>query len=176
MPIQIYIENFSSKKNLKNFRQKTLIFFKYLLKTGGSNEYPQSMLLSKNTKIMYTLYTPVLQYKSGVKGGQNYISRFSWWLYSSAPIDSVREQERPWSDWAVAQTWLGLRSTQILRKEIFACRGSCSSLFCIVTVWWNQGGSRMMIRSNYRIYNVFEHFFKPYLFRKIREKKQKKKL
>ena len=30
---------------------------------GGSNEYPQSMFLSRNKKIMYT---PVLLYKSGV--------------------------------------------------------------------------------------------------------------
>ena len=32
---------------------------------GGSNEYPQSMFLSKNKKNRYTLRTPVLLYKSG---------------------------------------------------------------------------------------------------------------
>ena len=34
-----------------------------LLQQGGSNEYPQSMFLSRNKKKMYT---PVLLYKSGV--------------------------------------------------------------------------------------------------------------
>ena len=33
---------------------------------GGSNEYPQSMFLSKKKKIMYTPVNPVLLYKSGV--------------------------------------------------------------------------------------------------------------
>ena len=35
---------------------------------GGSNEYPQSMFWSKNKKIGIPLQTPVLLYKSGVKG------------------------------------------------------------------------------------------------------------
>ena len=33
---------------------------------GGSNEYPQSMFLSKNKKIGIPLQTPVFLYKSGV--------------------------------------------------------------------------------------------------------------
>ena len=48
----------------------------YLLeppRRGGSNEYPQSMFLSKIRKIMYS----VLLYKSGVERGQNYIGMFS---------------------------------------------------------------------------------------------------
>ena len=61
-----YIENFTSKK-IENFQIKTLIFFIFLLKTdceyslepprrGDSNEYPQSMFLSRN--IMYTPVNP----------------------------------------------------------------------------------------------------------------------
>ena len=38
---------------------------------GDSNEYPQSMLLSRNKKIMYSPITLALLYKSGVQGGQN---------------------------------------------------------------------------------------------------------
>ena len=33
---------------------------------GGSNEYPQSMFLIRNKKIMYTPVNPSLLYKSGV--------------------------------------------------------------------------------------------------------------
>ena len=54
-PMQIY-RKFHLLK-LEIFRQKTLIFFIFLLKTqivgtrrGGSNEYPQSMFLSRNKK------------------------------------------------------------------------------------------------------------------------------
>ena len=43
----------------------------------GSNEYPQSMFVSKIRKIMYTPVNPVLLYKSRVEGGQNYIGVFS---------------------------------------------------------------------------------------------------
>ena len=55
-----YIENFTSKT--ENFQIKKIIFFIFLLKNidcgyslepprrGGSNEYPQSMTLSKNKK------------------------------------------------------------------------------------------------------------------------------
>ena len=44
---------------------------------GGSNEYPRSMFWSKNKKNRYTLYTPVLLYKSGVQGGIHYTDMFS---------------------------------------------------------------------------------------------------
>ena len=55
-----YIENFTSK-NIKFSDKKNLIFFIFLLKTdcgyllepprrGSSNEYPQSMFLSRNKK------------------------------------------------------------------------------------------------------------------------------
>ena len=46
---------------MKIFRYKILIFFIFLLKTrGGSNEYPQSMFLSRNKKKCIPLLTPVL--------------------------------------------------------------------------------------------------------------------
>ena len=45
---------------------------------GGSNEYPQSMVWSKNKKkIDIPLDTPVLLYKSGVQGGIHYTDMFS---------------------------------------------------------------------------------------------------
>ena len=53
---------------------------------GGSNEYPQSMFLSWNKKIMYTPVNPSLLYESGVLGGQNYIGMFSWWNRGRVPI------------------------------------------------------------------------------------------
>ena len=55
-----YNENFTSQKNNENFQKKILIFFHisaqnidcgYSLeppRRGGSNEYPQSMFLSRN--------------------------------------------------------------------------------------------------------------------------------
>ena len=54
----------------ENFQIKILILFLFLLKTidcgyslelprqGGSNEYPQSIVLSRNRKIMYTPVNP----------------------------------------------------------------------------------------------------------------------
>ena len=63
-----YIENFTSKN--RNFSDKKLIFFHisaqnidcgYSLeppRRGGSNEYPQSMFLSRNKKIIYTPVKP----------------------------------------------------------------------------------------------------------------------
>ena len=45
---------------------------------GGSNEYPQSMFLSKNKKNNVYPCTPKFYYiKVGFKGGQNYIGMFS---------------------------------------------------------------------------------------------------
>ena len=35
------------------------------------------------------MQTPVLQYKSGVKGGQNYVSVFLWWGSNRQKHDSV---------------------------------------------------------------------------------------
>ena len=92
MPIQIYWEFYKPKK--ENFQIKKSDIFhipaqnidcRYSLQLphwGSSNEYPQSMFLSRNKKIMYTpndyqqsmflsrnkkiMYTPVLLYKSGV--------------------------------------------------------------------------------------------------------------
>ena len=55
MPIQIYRKFHLQKTD--HFQTKTLIFFIFPLKTyimgtrgGGSNEYPQSMILSRNKK------------------------------------------------------------------------------------------------------------------------------
>ena len=78
-----------SPPKTESFQIKNLIFFIFLLKTidcgyslepprrGGSNEYPQSMFLSRNKK--YNVYPckPKFYYiKIGFKGGQNYIGVF----------------------------------------------------------------------------------------------------
>ena len=72
---------------MTNFQMKDLDIFLFLLKNidcgytselphlGGSNEYPQSMLLSKSKKLMYTPVNPkftTFVYKSGVEWGVNY--------------------------------------------------------------------------------------------------------
>ena len=76
-------------KKMKFFTRKILIFFLFLLQNidcgyslepprrGGSNEYPQSMFCSKNKKNRCTLHTPVLLYKSWVKGGIHDTDMFS---------------------------------------------------------------------------------------------------
>ena len=84
-----YIENLKPPKNEKLSEKNSDIFHipaqnidcGYSLeppRRGGSNEYPQSMFLSRNKKnSVYPCKPPVLLYKSGVKGGQNYIGVFS---------------------------------------------------------------------------------------------------
>ena len=64
-----YIENFITKKN-ETFQKKNSDIFHvsaqnidcgYSLeppRRGGSNEYPQSMFLSRNKKVMYTPVNP----------------------------------------------------------------------------------------------------------------------
>ena len=88
-PIQIYWKFYNQKR--ENFQIKNSDIFHisaqnidcgYSLeppRRGGSNEYPQSMFLSRNKK--NNVYPcKVLLYKSGVSGGgQNYIGVFSWW-------------------------------------------------------------------------------------------------
>ena len=82
------IENFTTK-NWKN-SGKILIFFLFLLKSidygyllepprrGSSNEYPQSMLLSRNKKNKVYPCKPQFYYiKVGFKGVK--IIYFSWW-------------------------------------------------------------------------------------------------
>ena len=84
-----YITKILPRRN-ENFQIKILIFFhisaqnidcRYSLeppRCGGSNEYPQSMALSRNKK--YNVYPckPQFYYtKVGFKGGQNYIGMFS---------------------------------------------------------------------------------------------------
>ena len=77
--IHVYIENFTFKT--ENFQIKTLIFFIFLLKyidcgysleplrRGGSNEYPQSMYLSRNMKNNVYPCKPQFYYiKVGFKG------------------------------------------------------------------------------------------------------------
>ena len=76
IPIQIYRktskpENFQVKKNLIFFFYISAqnIDCGYLLEPpgrGGSNEYPQSMFLSRNKKYNVYPWKPVLLYKSGV--------------------------------------------------------------------------------------------------------------
>ena len=54
------------------------MFLSRASRRGGSNEYTQSMFLSRNKKNnVYPYEIPVLLYKNGVKGGQNYIGMFS---------------------------------------------------------------------------------------------------
>ena len=75
-----------SPPNTKRFQTKILIFFHisalnndggYSLEPpqqGGSNEYPQSMFLSRNKKNNIYPCKPQFYYKeSGVDGGQHYI-------------------------------------------------------------------------------------------------------
>ena len=73
------ILNISPPKT-ESFQIKFLIFFIFLLKTkrGGSNEYPQSMFLSRNKKNSVYLCKPQFYHiKVGFKGSQNYIGMFS---------------------------------------------------------------------------------------------------
>ena len=82
-----YIENFTFK-NWK-FSDKKILCFSYFCSKyrlwyslerpwwSGSNEYPQSMFLSRNKKNNVYPVNPVLLYKSGVWGGQYYIGMFS---------------------------------------------------------------------------------------------------
>ena len=83
MPIQIY-RKFYHQKN-ENFQMKNSEFFHisaqfidrgYLLEPperGGSNEYPQSIFLSRNKKIMYTPVNPSLTIqKWGLRGSKLY--------------------------------------------------------------------------------------------------------
>ena len=77
----------------ENLQIKNLIFFhisaqnidcRYSLeppRRGSSNKDPQSMFLSKNKKNNIYPCKPQFYYiKVGLKGGQNYIGMFSWWM------------------------------------------------------------------------------------------------
>ena len=94
MPIQIYW-NFTTKN--ENFQIKNSDIFHisaqnidyvYSLeppRRGGSNEYPQSMFLSRSKKNNVYPYKPQFYYvELGFKGGQNYIGMFSWWMSRAA--------------------------------------------------------------------------------------------
>ena len=62
-------ENFQIKKSDIFHISAQNIDYGYSLeppRRGGSNEYPQSMYLSRNKKNMHTPVNPVLLYKSGV--------------------------------------------------------------------------------------------------------------
>ena len=91
-PIQIYrkfhlqkAENFQMKNSDSFHISAKSIDCGYSLepsRRGGSNEYPQSMFLSRNKENkVYPCKPPVLLYKSGVEGGQNYIDLFSCGMY-----------------------------------------------------------------------------------------------
>ena len=86
-PIQIYWKIYQIK-----FSDKNSDFFSYFCSKqgcgyslelpwwGGSNEYPQSMFLSRNKKNNVYPCKPQFYYiKLGLKGGQNYIGMFSWY-------------------------------------------------------------------------------------------------
>ena len=91
-----YIENFTTK-NWKFSDKNSDIFLYFCSKhrlwvlleppqRGGSKEYPQSMFLSRNKKIMYTPVNPSFR----VEGGQQYIGMFSWWRSEQALFTNWR--------------------------------------------------------------------------------------
>ena len=72
-----YFENFTTKNWKFSYKNSDIIHISAQnidwgyslqpLRQGGSNEYPQSMFLSRNKKNnVYTCKPPVLLYKSGV--------------------------------------------------------------------------------------------------------------
>ena len=130
MPIQIYWQFYH--QIMKIFRQKSPIFFIFLLKNidcgyslepprrGGSNEYPQSMFLSRNKENNVYPCKPQFYYiKVGFKGVKNYIGMFSWWIQPAGrptthdyPINSYIQRVwiltsiQPWWWWHVWNMWL----------------------------------------------------------------------
>ena len=88
IPIQ-YTENFTMTKN-ENFQIKNSDIFNISVQNidcgnslepprrGGSDQYPQSMFLSRNKGNNVHPCKPQFYYvKVGLKGGQNYIGMFS---------------------------------------------------------------------------------------------------
>ena len=83
-----YIENLTTKKK-ENFQIRKSDIFHISAQNmdcghslepprrGGSNEYPQSMFLSRNKKNNVYPCKPQFYYIKGVEGGQNYIGVFS---------------------------------------------------------------------------------------------------
>ena len=93
MPIRIYWKFHHQKMKIFRYKNSDIFHFSaqnincgYSLeppRRGGSNEYPQSMFLSRNKKINVYPCKPQFYYiKVGVKGGPYYIGMFSWWRYS----------------------------------------------------------------------------------------------
>ena len=93
-PIHIYWKFYHQKWN---FSDKNSVIFNISAQNihcgyswepplrGGSNEYPQSMFLSRNKKNNIHPCKPQFYYiKVGFKGGQHYIGMFSWWPSLSA--------------------------------------------------------------------------------------------
>ena len=112
MPIQIYWK-FCHPKN-ENFQIKSSDIFHisaqnidcgYSLeppRRSGSNEYPQSMFLSRNKKNNVYPCKPQFYYiKVGFNGGQNIIGVFSW-CHSLYMYKFIDEQEISWADFANA--------------------------------------------------------------------------
>ena len=92
MPIQIYwkilppkTENFRITKSENFHISAPNIDCWYSLeppRRGGSNEYPQSMFLSRNMKnIVYPCNLQFYYIKVGLKGVKNYKGMFLWWCF-----------------------------------------------------------------------------------------------
>ena len=112
--VTLYTENFTSK-NWK-FSDKKFWYFSYFCSSqGGSNEYPQSMFLSRNKKNNVYPCKPQFCYiKMGFKGGQNYIGVFSWWLSMSRCTLSWNFNENP--QWGLGRSVIFKSSEMILNK------------------------------------------------------------
>ena len=87
-----FIENFTTKK-MKTFRWKILVVFIFLLinidcgysleppRRGGSNEYPQSMFVSRNKKInVFPCNPQFYRMKVGLRGSKLYRRVFAMWF------------------------------------------------------------------------------------------------
>ena len=93
-------------KKMKTFRRKILVVFIFLLKTQivGSNEYLQTMFVSRNKKINVYPCKPVLLYKSGFYRGQNYLDVFSWCWARHSYSGSVNIPIRKLNTISIAET------------------------------------------------------------------------
>ena len=87
-PIQIYWKFYHQKMAIFQIKKSDIFHMSaqnidcgYSLeppRRGGSNQYPQSMFLSRNKKNNVYPCKPQFYYIKVVKGGQNYIGMFSW--------------------------------------------------------------------------------------------------
>ena len=106
-----YIENFTTKKGKFSDKKKKSDIFHIPAQNidcghpleptrrGGSNEYRQSMFLSRNKKNnVYPCEPQFFLYKSGFSGAQNYIGVFSWWVTFRTHIPSQPLLQLGWCD------------------------------------------------------------------------------